>query len=292
MYLVDTQHIYGIKRCHVYTIEWQKRGLLHVHCLSWMVEKIRSDQIDSILSAELPDRNEDPALFGTITKHMIHGPCGQLNPRSPCMKDGQCTKHYPRQFLRESITYLNGYPLYRRRYPEDGGVETTIGRFHVDNRWVVPYSPFLSRTFDGHVNVEYCRSICALKYLMAYLNKGKDKAVVVLANRHRNNEITRYQIARYISTNEGVWRMLQFHINDHFPAVEQLHVHLENGQRMLFNVQNAPDRAAEPPATTLACFFELCATDNFAKTILYIDVPRYYRSVKKVADIRSPRARN
>ncbi|XP_065832990.1 uncharacterized protein [Oscarella lobularis] len=273
MYLVDTQNIYGIKRCHVYTIEWQKRGLPHVHCLSWMVEKIRPDQIDSIISAELPDPNEDPALFATITKHMIHGPCGQLNRRSPCMKDGQCTKRYPRQFLRETITSLNGYPLYRRQSPDDGGVETTIGRFHVDNRWVVPYSPFLSRTFDCHVNVEYCRSICALKYLMAYLNKGKDKAVVGLANQHRNDEILRYQIARYISTNEGVWRMLQFPIHDHFPAVEQLQVHLENGQRTLFTVENAPDRAAEPPATTLTGFFELCSNDDFAKTLLYIDVP-------------------
>ncbi|XP_065840179.1 uncharacterized protein [Oscarella lobularis] len=158
MYLVDTQNIYGIKRCHVYTIECRK---------------IRPDQIDSIISAELPDPNEDPALFGTITKHMIHGPCGQLNPRSPFMKDGQCTKHYPR----------------------------------------------------------------------TYLNKGKDKAVVGLANRHRNDEITRYQIAKYISTNEGVWRMLQFPIHDHFPAVEQLQVHLEKYQRTLFNVENAPDRS-------------------------------------------------
>ena len=173
MYLVDTQNIFGIKRCHVYTIEWQKRGLPHVHFLSWMVEKIRPEHIDGIISAELPDPNEDPSLFATITKHMIHGPCGQLNPRSPCMKDGQCTKHYPRQFLLETVTSLNGYPLYKRRSPEDGGIETTLGRFHIDNRWVVPYSPFLSRTFDAHVNVEYCRSICALKYLMAYLNKER-----------------------------------------------------------------------------------------------------------------------
>ncbi|XP_065831977.1 uncharacterized protein [Oscarella lobularis] len=116
---------------------------------------------------------------------------------------------------------------------------------------------------------------------MAYLNKGKDKAVVGLANQHRNDEILRYQIARYISTNEGFWRMLQFPIHDHFPAVEQLQVHLENGQRTLFNVENAPDRAAEPPATTLTGFFQLCASDDFAKTLLYIDVPRYYRWVKK-----------
>ena len=94
MYLVDTQNIYGIKRCHVYIIEWQKRGLLHVHFLSWMVEKTRPDQIDSIISAELPDPSDNSLLFATVTKHMIHGPCGQLNRRS-CMIDGRCTKHYP-----------------------------------------------------------------------------------------------------------------------------------------------------------------------------------------------------
>ena len=103
MHLVDTHNIYGLKRCHVYTIEWQKRGLRHVHMLAWMAEKIRPDQIDSLISAELPDPNEEPALFATVTKHMIHGPCGQLNPRSPCIKDGQCTEHYPRQFLRETV---------------------------------------------------------------------------------------------------------------------------------------------------------------------------------------------
>ena len=100
---------------------------------------------------------------------------------------------------------------------------------------------------------------------MAHLNKGKDKAVFGLANRHRNDEIARYQIARYISTNEGVWLMLQFPIHDHLPAVEQLQVHLENGQRTLFNVDNAPDSAAAPPATTLTGFFELCATDDFCQ---------------------------
>ena len=97
----------------------------------------------------------------------------------------------------------------------------------------------------------------------------------------KSDEILRYQIARYISTNEGFWRMLQFPIHDHFPAVEQLQVYLENGQRTLFNVENAPDRAAEPPATTLTGFFQLCASDDFSKTLLYIDVPRYYRWVKK-----------
>ena len=116
---------------------------------------------------------------------------------------------------------------------------------------------------------------------MAYLNKGKNKAVVGFANRYRNDEITRYQITRYISANERVWRILKFPIHDHFPAVEQLQVHLENDQRTLFNAYNAEDLAQETPATSLTGFYELCATDDFAKSLLYIDVPRYYRWVKK-----------
>ena len=31
-----------------------------------------------------------------------------------------------------------------------------------------------------------------------------------------------------------------------------------------------------PPETTLTEFFVLCQVDNFAKTLLYVDVPEYY----------------
>ena len=32
-----------------------------------------------------------------------------------------------------------------------------------DNRWVVPYSPVLLRTFNCHVNVDYCSSVKSIK---------------------------------------------------------------------------------------------------------------------------------
>jgi len=31
-----------------------------------------------------------------------------------------------------------------------------------------------------------------------------------------------------------------------------------------------------PPKTTLLAFFDLCKTDDFAKTLIYVDVPSYY----------------
>ena len=38
---------------------------------------VTAEQIDACVSAELPDRETQPSLFKTITKHMMHGPCGR-----------------------------------------------------------------------------------------------------------------------------------------------------------------------------------------------------------------------
>jgi len=91
---------------------------------------------------------------------MIHGPCGALNLNSPCMIDGKCSKRYPRALTSDTITGDDGYPYYRRRSTEDNGHTVTIRiqnqDIEVDNRWVVPYSPLLSKIFKAHINFEYC----------------------------------------------------------------------------------------------------------------------------------------
>ena len=289
MDLITKNHIYGETRCWMYSIEWQKRGLPHAHILIWLVEKIVPTQIDDIITAELPDPEEDPELFQIVKKNMIHGPCGLHNPHSPCMKNGKCTKKYPRQLLPETQTGGDGYPLYRRRKPDDGGHTTTIKinnvDFEIDNQWIVPYSPMLLKSFNAHINVESCNSVKSIKYICKYVNKGSDMAVFGLTNPNAPvNEVEQFQMGRYISSNEAVWRILGFDIHERFPAVMHLSVHLENGQRVYFTEENAPQRAADPPNTTLTAFFQLCATDEFAKTLLYHEVPHYYtwnQSTKK-----------
>ncbi|GFQ66807.1 ATP-dependent DNA helicase [Trichonephila clavata] len=98
-------------------------------------------KFDDFISAEIPNPEEDPELFNCITTQMVHGPCGAIKPFSPCMKDGKCTKRYPRDFLKETQTGKDGYPLYRRRRPEDGGFSAVMNVRHsdvvVDNRWIV-----------------------------------------------------------------------------------------------------------------------------------------------------------
>ena len=57
------------------------------------------------------------------------------------------------------------------------------------------------------------------------------------------DEISDYQNARYISSNEAAWRILEFPIHERDPPVKQLAVHLENGQCVYFTEDIALDRA-------------------------------------------------
>ena len=87
----------------------------------WLVEKIRSHQIDSVFSAELPDLAVGLELCDLGKTHMIQGPCGALNVQSPCIKDSQRTKLYPESFMAIMTTSDNGYPNYRWLSPKAGG---------------------------------------------------------------------------------------------------------------------------------------------------------------------------
>ncbi|GBL88271.1 hypothetical protein AVEN_222195-1 [Araneus ventricosus] len=131
---------------------------------------------------------------------------------SPCMKDKKCTKRYP--------TAEDGCPRYIRRKPEQGGHTTVINlwinnKYHedeIDNRWVAPYSPVLSKMFQAHINVEYSNSVKPIKYIFKYINKGRDMAVVEINNATTgvNDEIARYQMRRNINSNESSLANLTF----------------------------------------------------------------------------------
>ncbi|CAN6888194.1 unnamed protein product [Brassica oleracea] len=55
-------------------------------------------EVDEIISAELPNKEEDPEAYNLVTKHMIHGPCGVINQKSPCMENKVCRKKYLRPY--------------------------------------------------------------------------------------------------------------------------------------------------------------------------------------------------
>jgi hypothetical protein len=144
----------------------------------------------------------------------------------PCMKNGQCSKRYPKSFRDATLDQEDGYPEYRRR--NNGGHRLPNG-LCVDNRWVVPYNRALLMKYNAHINVEVCGSIYAVKYLHKYIHKGGDRAeveyapnVAVSLDGHHpdpvelveapqeHDEVRQFQEGRYISTSEAVWRAFAF----------------------------------------------------------------------------------
>lgn len=84
----------------MYVVEFQKRGLPHVHMLIWLdsdSKKKLSSNVDQFVSAEIPDPSKDKIGYAAVARHMMHGPCGRDNSKSPCMKNMKCTKHFPKQ---------------------------------------------------------------------------------------------------------------------------------------------------------------------------------------------------
>ena len=63
---------------HVHTIEFQKRGLPHIHCLVFLDPQDRiktAEVIDCLIMANIPDPVEEEALYKIVTMVMLHEPC-------------------------------------------------------------------------------------------------------------------------------------------------------------------------------------------------------------------------
>ncbi|CAN1332163.1 ATP-dependent DNA helicase pif1 [Linum perenne] len=157
------------------TFTFQKRGLPHVHMLIFLAEEDKlnsASDIDSVIQAEIPDRYSDPKCYEAVTKFMIHGPCGSLNPTSSCTVEGKCTKHFPKKYCSQTTFDEDGFPRYRRR---ENGSFVTANNITVDNRFVVPYNRYLLLRFQAHINLEFCNKSRSIKYLFKYINKPPDR---------------------------------------------------------------------------------------------------------------------
>jgi len=308
----------------MYSIEFQKRGLPHAHLLLFLHPSSKypiAMDIDKVISAEIPCAKEDAELYNCVKEHMIHGPCGISKTSSPCMKNGSCSRFYPKKF--EDITTIleDGFPHYRRRnnglsilkngscslkhmihgpcgisktsspcmkngscsrfYPkkfedtttisEDGfphyrrrnnGLSILKNDIALDNRFVVPYNPTILVKYQTHVNVEWYNRSNSIKYLFKYINKGYDRIIAAIVSNEKQgfltdiprDEIKQYIDCRYISPCEACWRIFSFPIHGRNPTVERLFFHLPGDQSVYFKDDDDIDEIMAKPIVRESMF--------------------------------------
>ncbi|XP_074306204.1 uncharacterized protein LOC141641444 [Silene latifolia] len=243
---------FGDVVANIYTIEFQKRGLPHAHILLWLKKdgsQVSPEYIDSIIKAEIPDKDEEPELYNIVSQFMVHGPCGDDNPSCSCMINNTCSKKYPKKSCEQTTIDHNGYPVYRRRE---------------DDRYIKK-------------GVQ-CNTARAIKYLFKYILKGPDKATVLLKS-EKEDEIKAYLDCRYLSECEASWKIFEFDFHQRNPSVIRLPVHLPGEQFLVLsdtsNLQGVINRA-NSCHTKLTGWFAANKTYPEARKLTYAQFPSEY----------------
>ncbi|KAG4986434.1 hypothetical protein GYH30_033934 [Glycine max] len=245
----------------VVALEFQKRGLPHVHLLLFLHANNKypsPNDIDNIISAEIPSQKDDPELYKLVQNHMIHGPCEILRPASPCRKEGKCSRFYPKKFQPTTLIDGDGYPVYRRR---NTGQTITKNGIIIDNRCIVPYNPRLLKKYQAHINIEWCNQSTSIKYLFKYINKGYDRVTAVMV--HDDNETVSHantpndEIKEYLDC-----RIFGFPIHGRKPSVERLQFHLPGQHSVLYQDHDDIDDLLSNPSISKSKFIAWMNTNQ------------------------------
>ncbi|XP_028125521.1 uncharacterized protein LOC114322422 [Camellia sinensis] len=277
-----TKHVLGKVLAYAYVIEYQKRGLPHAHMVIILDEndKLRTpNDYDNIVRAEIPDKRLEPRLYSAVLKHMIHGPCGMYNERSPCMTNGRCKRRFPKPF--SSITTLgnDSYPIYRRREGESVPLESNPSIL-VDNSWVIPYNPWLLLKYDCHINLEICSSVTSVKYLYKYVYKGPDRVALEVRQGPNYDEVQQFIDGRWVCAPKALCKVFKFLMTKMTSSVKCLQIHLPNKHQVRFyTFQDITNVLGDEyySRTMLTQFFQLNVDDETANRYLYREIPQHYR---------------
>ncbi|CAN0880772.1 ATP-dependent DNA helicase PIF1 [Linum grandiflorum] len=152
--------------------------------------------VDKTISAELLDPLLDPVGYEAVTKFMLHGPCGQASPTSPCMEEDKCSKFFSKPFASETTFGKNGYVTYSRRATNISASKTGA---NLDNSY---YNRDLVVKYQAHINVEICHKGQLIKYLFKYITKGPDRSEVLAESRQASN-IEKTMLTEWFQLNQS-----------------------------------------------------------------------------------------
>ncbi|XP_076932558.1 uncharacterized protein LOC143598148 [Bidens hawaiensis] len=221
--------LFGKVQAVVYTIEFQKRGLPHAHICMFMhaESKIHNPQlIDNFISAEIPNKNSEPELYKLVSDHMIHGPCGEANPKCTCMVNKRCSKNFPKRFQNETSIDSEGFPVYKRR---DNGEYVVKSDINLENRSVVPYNKTLLKKFQAHINVEWCNQDGLIKY---------------------------------VSVCEATWRIFAFDVHYRLPLVMRLAFHLPGEHQVIYGADDDIEDVLNKTTNASSMFTDIRTVDG------------------------------
>lgn len=108
----------------------------------------------------------------------------------------------------------------------------------LDNRFVVPYNPYLLAKFNCHINVEVCTTVKSVKYIYKYVYKGYDSATIEIGDESNAinaiDEITNFVSGRYVGSTEAMWRIYKYPMHFQSHTISRLDVHLPRRQTVYF----------------------------------------------------------
>ncbi|XP_076910528.1 uncharacterized protein LOC143568203 [Bidens hawaiensis] len=199
--------------------------------------------VDKFISAEIPNKDSDPDLYKLVSDHMIHGPCGDANPKCTCMVNKRCSKI----FNDETTVDSNGFPVYKRR---DNGQYVVKSDIMMDNR-----------TGPDRATISLVQN-----------NNGDNQDPNV-------DEIKAFYDCRYDSACEAAWRIFAFGVHYRLPSVMRLAFHLPGEQQVIYGANEDIEDILNKTTNASSMFtgwFECNKKYDLAKTLTYAEFPTKY----------------
>eukprot|EP00794_Sanderia_malayensis_P004026 gene4026-biopygen2502 len=175
-------------------------------CLADEDKPRTAEHIDNIISAEIQDENTHVREHHIVKKHMMHGPCGILNPSWICMQEEKCSK----KFAQQTELDVHGYPLYRRVCTTIKSVKNIFKYIHKGNDM-------------AHVEIREGHKQADPQHNIAH------------------DEIHQYLNSRYVGPHQAVYKLMQYEMYDKSHTIVRLAIHLPDQHAVYFT---DPEQAA------------------------------------------------
>jgi hypothetical protein len=296
----EMDKVFGKTRYSIRVIEFQKRGLPHVHMADALTHVPHSAaELDKVLSARVPAAHGP--LRDAVLAHMLHSHRPGAYHRCGWSASGKkCKYGYPKPLRDESVFTEDGkHALSSHMFAHIEHLSGTFepARLTEQDRWVVLHCPIILVAWSAHANTEYGGSWSLPVYLFKYFYKGPDSTGFKVApsdlasatisgssaqnSRKPVDEIKNYERGRYLSCMEATWRIAGFGVTRKTPAVTRLMIHTEGKQRKQMERIHAPSS----DATILMRYFDR-PDDPRLRNMTYVEFGERCRFVKH--DPRKP----